>query len=154
MTRQFIPPVARHAVESRWAHASRPAPRHPRGHAGQPGTPSISPHQPRDVNGGPSDLDPPASQTKAAQRPRGDSPGQSDLQEGWTEGVRFALGTKFHAHLFMEQIAASLKCHTFQAVGWALWAALGSAGQPTEGPRAPWTLLLHTAGCGAAAVFR
>ena len=74
-----------------------------------------------------------APRTKAAQRPRGDSPGQSDLQEGWTEGVRFALGTKFHAHLFMEQIAASLKCHTFQAVGWALWAALGSL-QRVPGP--------------------
>ena len=69
---------------------------------------------------------PPGPWTKAAQRARGDSPGQSDLQEGRTEGVRFPLGTKFHTHLFMEQIAASLKCHTFQAVGWALWAVLGS----------------------------
>lgn len=36
LTRQFIPPVARQAVESRWAHTSRPAPRHARGHIGQP----------------------------------------------------------------------------------------------------------------------
>ena len=69
LTRQFIPPVARHAVESRWAHASRLALRHPRGHAGQPGTPSISLHQPCDVNGGPSDLDPTGPQAHGPRQP-------------------------------------------------------------------------------------
>lgn len=74
-----------------------------------------------------------APQTKAAQHPRGDSPGQSDLQEGRTGGVRFASGTQFHAHLFMDQISASLKCHTFQAAGWALVVALGGP-QRVPGP--------------------
>ena len=56
-------------------------------------------------------------------------------------GVRFASGTQFQAHLFMDQIAASLKCHTFQAAGWALGEALGG---PRRVPGPPDAHALHS----------
>ena len=150
LTRQFIPPVARHAVESRWAHASRPAPRHARGHIGQPrGHRAFLGISLATLMAEPSDLDPTGPRPRGPRQPSVHGPTAQDRVT--SGGVDRRCEVHFGNTVPCPFLYGTNRSKSERDCRMDPW---GGTGRPAEGPLAPGTLTLPTAGFGAPAVFR